>query len=170
MHVPLVTRTQYVNVPVAFVGGLNVFVVEPTFCEVLPLGPLYHWYFSVGPVAVTVRVCGVPFLATLCVSGPKAVIVGLTVTAVAADVALQPFASRTVTLYEPEAVAAIDCVVAPLLHAYCDIPAGAESVTLPPWQNVVGPLGVMVVSGSELTFTVALPKTLQPLVVTLTWS
>ena len=38
---------------------------------------------------------------------------GLTVTVVAADVALQPLAFVTVTLYEPEVVTLIDCVVAP---------------------------------------------------------
>jgi hypothetical protein len=48
------------------------------------------------------------------------------------------------------------------------MPAGAESVTLPPWQNVVAPLGVMVVSGSALTFTVALALPLQLLFVTVT--
>lgn len=36
-------------------------------------------------------------------------------------------------------------------------------MTLPPVQNVVGPLGVMVVSGSALTFTVAFALALQPL-------
>jgi hypothetical protein len=41
----------------------------------------------------------------------------LTVTAVAAEVAEQPFASVTVTLYEPEALTAIDGVVAPFDHA-----------------------------------------------------
>jgi len=53
------------------------------------------------------------------VVAPPAVITGvagaaLTVTAVAAEVALQPAAFVTVTLYEPEAVTLIDCVVAPL--------------------------------------------------------
>jgi hypothetical protein len=51
---------------------------------------------------------------------PPAAIVGvgsgLTVTDVADDVALQPFASVTVTLYEPEVFTAIDCVVAPFDH------------------------------------------------------
>jgi len=37
----------------------------------------------------------------------------LTVTDVAAEVALQPLALVTVTLYEPDVVALIDCVVAP---------------------------------------------------------
>ena len=54
------------------------------------------------------------------VVGPPAVIVGvgfaLTVTTVAAEVPEQPFASVTVTLYEPDALTAIDCVVAPLLQ------------------------------------------------------
>ena len=41
------------------------------------------------------------------VAGP-----GVTVTTVAADVALQPLPSVTVTVYEPEVVTTIDCVVA----------------------------------------------------------
>jgi len=49
---------------------------------------------------------------------PPAVITGvdglaLTVTDVAAEVALQPLAFVTVTLNEPEVVTLIDCVVAP---------------------------------------------------------
>ena len=39
---------------------------------------------------------------------------GLTVTTVAADVALQPLPSVTVTVYEPEVLTLIDCVVAPV--------------------------------------------------------
>ena len=41
---------------------------------------------------------------------------GLTVTTVAAEVALQPFPSVTVTVYEPDDVALIACVVAPVDH------------------------------------------------------
>ena len=49
---------------------------------------------------------------------PSAVITGvdgfaLTVTDVVAEVALQPLALVTVTLYEPDVVTLIDCVVAP---------------------------------------------------------
>jgi len=52
------------------------------------------------------------------VVAPPAVITGVdglafTVTAVDAEVALQPLAFVTVTLYEPDAVTLIDCVVAP---------------------------------------------------------
>ena len=43
----------------------------------------------------------------------------------------------------------IDCVVAPLLHEY-EYPAGAESVTLPPAQKVVGPEGVIVAEGDAI--------------------
>jgi len=57
------------------------------------------------------------------VAGPETLTLGvagaaLAVTAVATEVAVQPFASVTVTLYEPELVTAIDCVVAPFDHAY----------------------------------------------------
>ena len=91
-----------------------------------------------------------------------------TVTATPADCALQPLEFVTVTEYVPVALTLIDCVVAPLLQAYCDIPAGADSVTLPPVQNVVEPFGVMVVSGSALTVTVALALPLQLPLVTVT--
>jgi hypothetical protein len=100
------------------------------------------------------------------VVGPPAVIVGvgsgLTVTEVADDVAEQPFASVTVTLYEPDALTAIDCVVAPVLHKY-DEAEDAVSVTEPPTQNVVGPPAVIDGVGSGLTTTaVAEDVALQP--------
>src|SRR5207248_730140 len=69
------------------------------------------------------------------------------------DVALHVLASVTVTVYEPVAVTRIDCVVAPVDHMYVK-PTGAVSVTLPPAQNVVAPLGVIVgVAGFALTVT-----------------
>jgi hypothetical protein len=77
---------------------------------------------------------------------------GLTVTAVGALVALHPAALVVVTLYEPDAITVIARVVAPFDQAY-DRPAGAVSVTELPWQNVVGPLGVIVVGGVGLTVT-----------------
>jgi len=90
------------------------------------------------------------------VVGPLGAIVavgnGFTVTAVAALVALQPFAFVTVTLYEPLVITLMDCVVAPFDHEYDDA-AGAVSVTEPPSQNVVGPLGVIVALGSGFAVT-----------------
>lgn len=54
------------------------------------------------------------------VVGPFAEIVtegkGLTVTVVGREVALHPFASVTITVYEPEATAFILCVTAPVFH------------------------------------------------------
>ena len=49
----------------------------------------------------------------------------------------------------------IDCVVSPLgLHRY-EVAALDVSVTLPPWQNVVAPEGVIVgVDGNGFTVTV----------------
>ena len=91
--------------------------------------------------------------------GPLGVIAGVagaafTVTVVDALVALQPLAFVTVTLYEPDALALIDCDVAPLDHRYVK-PAGAVSVTEPPSQNDVGPLGVIAgVAGAAFTVTV----------------
>ena len=91
--------------------------------------------------------------------GPPAVIVGiagvgLTVTAVEADVAEQPFASINVTVYEPLEVTVIDCEVAPFDQVF---PVAAEDVntTDPPEQKVVGPPAVIVgTTGSGFTVTV----------------
>jgi len=49
----------------------------------------------------------------------------------------------TVTLKVPDALTVIDCVVALLLHNQL-LPAEAVSITVPPWQRVVGPLAVIV--------------------------
>jgi hypothetical protein len=107
------------------------------------------------------------------VVGPDGVIVAdgsaFTVTVVAAEVALQPLALVTVTLYEPEAVTLIDCVVAPFDQSH-DAPELAVSVTEPPVQNVVGPEGVIAAAGSGLTFTVFELVTEQPGFVTVTVS
>src|SRR5947208_3262453 len=78
---------------------------------------------------------------------------GFTVTVVTEDVALQPFASVTVTLYELLASTVMDCVVAPVDQRYDDA-LDDVSVTLPPAQNVVGPSAVMVGVGSGFTVTV----------------
>jgi hypothetical protein len=105
------------------------------------------------------------------VVGPPAVITGIdgfafTVTVIGADVALQPLAFVTVTLYEPDVVTSIDCVVAPFDQRY-DVALGAVSVTEPPSQNEVAPEGEMTgVAG--LAFTVTLVEAdvaLQPLAV-----
>jgi hypothetical protein len=48
------------------------------------------------------------------------------------------------------------------------VPPLAVSVTLPPVQNVVGPLGVIVAVGSAFTVTVVEPKAGQPFAVTVT--
>jgi hypothetical protein len=100
------------------------------------------------------------------VVGPDGVIVGVagagvTVTAVAAEVVLQPVAFVTVTLYEPAVLTLIDCVVAPVDQRYDDA-AFAVSVTEPPSQKVVGPDGVIVAVGNELTVTTAEPWALPP--------
>ena len=51
------------------------------------------------------------------------------------------------------ALTVIDCVVAPFDHSH-DEPALAVRVTLPPWQNVVGPEAVIVgAGGGGLTVT-----------------
>ena len=46
----------------------------------------------------------------------------------------------------------IDCEVSPELHKYA-APALAVKVTLPPWQNVVDPLAVIVGVGNGFTVT-----------------
>ena len=57
-------------------------------------------------------------------------------------------------MYVPVVVTLIDCVVAPFDHKY-EVDAGADSVTVPPAQNVVGPPAVIVgVAGTGFTVTV----------------
>ena len=53
----------------------------------------------------------------------------------------------------PDEVTLIDGVVAPLDHKY-ELPLLAVRVTLPPWQNVVAPPGVIVAVGAGFTVTV----------------
>ena len=77
---------------------------------------------------------------------------GRTVTAVGALVELQPFESVTVTVKLFVALTVIARVVAPFDQEY-DAPLLAVSVTEPPAQNVVGPLGVMVALSGVLTVT-----------------
>jgi hypothetical protein len=91
------------------------------------------------------------------VVGPLGVIVavgsGFTVTVCDAGTEVQLFASVVVTVYVPEVETVIAAVVAPVDQRY-DVPPDAVSVTLPPAQNVVGPLGVIVAVGSGFTVTV----------------
>jgi len=103
------------------------------------------------------------------VVAPPAVITGVdgiafTVTVVDAEVALQPDAFVTVTLYEPDVVTLIDCVVAAFDQRY-EAEDGAVSVTEPPAQNVVEPPAVITgVDGFALTVTVVDAEVaLQPL-------
>jgi len=75
--------------------------------------------------------------------------------------ALQLFPSVTVTVYVPLVLAVIVRVVAPPVHKYV-APAGlAVRFTLPPAQNVVGPLGVIDTTGNGLTVTPWLVLALQ---------
>ncbi len=58
----------------------------------------------------------------------------------------------TVTLNVPELLTVIDCVVAPLLHAY-ELPAVAVNTTFAPSQKVVAPFGVIDTGGDVFTVT-----------------
>lgn len=80
--------------------------------------------------------------------GPDAVMVGaagvgLTVTTTDADGGLVQLPTVWVTVYVPDAETVILCVVAALLQV---LPVGTLDVrtTLPPWQNVSGPLAEIV--------------------------
>jgi hypothetical protein len=144
---PLVTVTLYVVVT----AGLTV------ICCVV--APLVHAYCAKpGPASSVTgaveQVAVGPAIATLGV--------GFTVTFIGADVSLQlPFV--TCTVYVPLDVTTIDDVVAPLDQRYEPLPP-AVRVTLPPAQNVVGPLGVIVATGVAFTVTVvAADVALQPL-------
>jgi len=66
----------------------------------------------------------------------------LTIMLTGAETVSQPAAFVTVTVKEPAAEEVMLCEVAPVDHRYVE-PAFAVSVTLPPWQKVVGPDGVM---------------------------
>ena len=76
----------------------------------------------------------------------------LTVMLAGAEVALQPSAFVTVTQYSPAVVTAIDRVVAPFDQRY-EADSVAVSVTEPPSQNVVGPLGVITAVAGARTVT-----------------
>jgi len=68
----------------------------------------------------------------------------------------------------PEVLTVIAAVVAPVDQRY-ETPPEAVSVTLPPAQNVVGPLGVIVAVGFAFTTSVVEPAAdVQPLTVTVT--
>jgi hypothetical protein len=66
---------------------------------------------------------------------------GFAVTANGADVAEQPLASVTVTVYVPAAETTIDCVVSPLDQRF-PVAADDVRVIVVPAQNVAGPLMV----------------------------
>jgi hypothetical protein len=94
-----------------------------------------------APLAVNVVVCPTHTVAEFTVT----VGLGFTVTTAFAEVEQEPVdvVCVTTTLYVPEAIALIACVVAAVDHAYV-LPADAVNVTLPPEQNVVGPEAVIV--------------------------
>src|SRR5690349_12461919 len=84
------------------------------------------------------------------VTGPAGSIVatgnGFTWTSVGFDEPVHPFASVTVTVYEPVAEDVIDCVVSLVDHRY-DIALDAVMVTLSPEQILNGPFDVTVGEG-----------------------
>lgn len=103
------------------------------------------------------------------VKGPLAATVGMegfgfTVTVVEAEEAVHPDALETVTEYVPLLVTTMFCVVAPVLQRLFTAEL-EESVTLPPVQNVTGPLAVTTgVEGFAFTVTaVAADPAVQPL-------
>src|ERR1041384_4652809 len=71
---------------------------------------------------------------------------GLTVT-ICDAVLLQPLVSVTVTVYVPEALTVIAALVEPVFHEKLTPPL-AVSVTEPPLQKVVVPLGVITAVGN----------------------
>ena len=82
---------------------------------------------------------------------------GVTVTEVAAEVAEQPAAFVTVTLYWPLADTVMLGVVAPVLQRK-EAPPEAVRVTEPPWQKVVLPLAEMLAVGAALIVTWAVAE------------
>jgi len=111
---------------------------------VIPLVPVNHWN-DVAPVAVTDRVVEAPTM--MVVEAGCAVIVsaatGLAVTTNADELAEQPFALVTVTVYEPAAETTIDCVVAPVDQRFPVAEDDVSVTVLPaktsaPWALMVG--------------------------------
>ena len=76
------------------------------------------------------------------------------------QVLVQPFALEIVTEYVDAELTVIHCVVAPVLHKYEDIPAGAHHCVDPPAQT--DPLPVIAQVGSEFTVNVLLQLLVQP--------
>ena len=94
----------------------------------------------VGPLGVMVGVAGNAFTVT-------------TIALLANDI--HPLASPTWQVYVPEDVTLIFCVVSPPGDHKYDVEVGAESITEPPAQKVIGPPAVMVgVEGNGFTVTV----------------
>ncbi|MCA6458394.1 MAG: hypothetical protein IM599_04635 [Chitinophagaceae bacterium] len=89
---------------------------------------------------------------------------GFTVTVVTDEVALQPFPSVAVTVMLPLLATEIVDKFEPVLHTY-DVPPPPVKETVPPAQNVVVPLGVIVAVGKGFTRTEAAPDAEQPVVV-----
>jgi hypothetical protein len=85
---------------------------------------------------------------------------GFTLTFTGAETAVQP-PLVMFTVYVPAVVTMIDCVVAPFDQRY-DAAGSAVSVTLPPSQNVVGPLGVTFAVGVESMVIACVSVPLQP--------
>lgn len=120
-----------------------------------PFGPVQANVPPPVPVAVRFNVCPThkgPLLDAVTVGS------GFTVIVVPAEVAEQPLPFVTVTVYVPDEVTVMDCVVAPVDQAF---PVVEEDVrtTEPPEQKVVGPPVVIVgVAGSAFTVTVVVAE------------
>jgi hypothetical protein len=123
------------------------------------VAPLDHWYVA-APAAD--KVTEPP---SQNVVAPFAVAVttgrAFTVTGIAEEVAVQPLASVTVSVYEPVVFAtnvlfeAPGMALAPLFHEYVKFEfRGAIKVTEPPAQNVVAPTLAIETAGSAFTVTV----------------
>jgi ACT domain-containing protein len=87
---------------------------------------------------------------------------GFAVTTLAADVAVQPLASVTVTVYEPATDTVMDCVVAPVDQRF---PVADEevSVIVEPVQKDEGPEIVGVTGAGAAVTTLAVDVAVQPL-------
>ena len=130
------------NVPLSVGVPLIVIVLEAQ-AAVTPAG---------NPVAVPIPVANVVACVMLVkavlihkvgvVEAAAAVILGVTVTTVAALVAVHPLRSVCITVYEPDVVNVAFLAVAPLLHMYDPTTLADDfKVTVPPVQKVVVLLG-----------------------------
>ena len=150
---------KVVDPPAVIVGEGLLFTVTVTGEDVEEHPLLFVTETVKTPVLVTVMLCEAALLLQLLplealevsttlppwqkVVGPPALIeaVGFEFTVTVTGDEVPPHPLLSVTVYVPDEVTVMLCVVAPVLHALLLLMLEV-SITLPPWQKVVGPPAV----------------------------